>query len=196
MIAQEKTNISEADNKNRFGLDLGLYYTPILNKDLTAGNFDLRYYWSKRFCAGFSIYGGSKITSDEFGYDVKEPRLDYAGISILSEVNIVNTHRVRVNLSVNNGFAQIELVDRSEKIKTGSKNIFLEYHAKSITYNSCYLLEPGLDISFLLRKENNMYLTLKSKYRLAYGDTPLGSNALMSGYHIGLSLSFLFPKLD
>lgn len=191
--AQQKNDQQGVGSKGTFIFELGTFYTPLLNKDFMGGGMDFKYYLSKRFCTGISIYASSKRTSDEFGYEVKKPRLDYAGINLLSELNIVNRRLLRVNLILNNGFAQAELVDRSEKIKTGNPNVLLAYHAKSIDHNNCYVLEPGFNLSLLLQKENNIYLTLISKYRLAFGNTPLGSNALMSGYQVGLGITFLYP---
>ena len=177
-------------DKNTFNIDLGLFYTSMFNKDFVGGNLDLKYYWSKRFCTGISFFGSSKRTTDEFGYDVKQPRLDYAGISWLNEFNLMRTNLLRMNLTLNNGCGQIELLDRSEHVQTQSSNNLLSSHAKSISYNTYYLLEPGLDIMIAIKK-NSLYLTLKSKYRFAYGHTRFGSPDQVSGYYIGLNLSFI-----
>lgn len=170
--------------------DIGAFYSPIMNKDFIGFNFDVKYYWSKRFSTGGSICYSTKRTSDNFGYVDSLPRLDYTSYGWINEASVVKTQRFKLNITLNNAFSFLDLVDRGVQVKSlNSSSIFFSSHPKSIITNYYYIIEPGLDILLGLDKDRTFYFTLKSKYRFAFGDTKFGPNNALSTYYIGMCLT-------
>jgi len=177
--------------EHEFAVDIGAFYSPVMNKDFIGFNFDVKYYWSKRFSTGGTISYSTKRTSDNFGYVDSLPRLDYTSSGWINEVSVVKTERFKLNITLNNAFAQLELVDRSIRKRSSynTSSIFFSSYPKTIASNFYYIAEPGLDMSIAIDKSRSFYLTLKSKYRFAFGKTNFGPNKALSTYYLGLCLT-------
>lgn len=103
--------------EHEVAVDIGAFYSPIMHKDFIGLNFDIKYYWSKRFSTGGSISYSTKRTSENFGYVDSLPRLDYTSSGWINEVSVVKTEGFKLNITLNNAISQLGLVDRGVQKK-------------------------------------------------------------------------------
>ena len=177
--------------KHEMSVDFGAFYSPIISRDFYGINFEAKYFLSEKFETGLCYSLAGKKISDKFSYSIGTTIIDYYEYGWINQYEFVKKEKIRIGLSLNNGLLISRLGDNDEKerywTKTGGG-----YMAKAIAYNYLYIIEPGIDISFRVYSNKNdpyVFITTKSKYRFAIGETKFGQTDNYTNYYIGLGVT-------
>jgi len=171
-----------------FAIGLTAIQTSLVSKRFYGINYNIKYFPTKRFGTGAYIIFSQKKISDTFTYSIKKPIIQFYEIGWTNQYNFLQSSKVRMNISLVNGFSQVRLGDNAFNEKNH------KYPPKEISSNYFYTLEPGSSFSCKLisSKDNaDFWLTAAASYRFVFGDTKFGMTKDFSGYLFGIGISII-----
>jgi hypothetical protein len=187
-IYGQSSDSSKTKASKEFAMELSPIQTSLLSKKFYGINWSFTYFPGKRIGTGAYIIFASKKISDTFTYSIKKPIIQFYEIGWTNQYNFIQTNRVRMNISLVNGFSQVRLGDNAIKEKQH------KYAPKEIASNYFYTLEPGSSFSYKIISNNHnadFWLTAFANYRFVFGNTKYGMTKEFSGYLFGLGISII-----
>ena len=151
---------------------------PLLSKNFYGINFNIKYFPEKRFGTGAYILFSQKKISDTFAYSIKKPIIQLYEIGWINQYDFLQSNKVRMDISLTNGFSQVRLGDNAIKEKRH------KYAPKEISSNYFYTLEPGSSFSykFISSKGNaDFWVTAGANYNFVFGNAKYGMRKDFSG---------------
>jgi hypothetical protein len=177
---------AKGKNIKEYNFDIGAIQTPMLAKRFYGVNFNLKYFPNKRIGTGAYIIFSSKRISDTFAYLIKKPIIQFYEIGWINQYNFLQTSKLRMSLSLVNGFSQARLGDNAIKERRH------KYAPKEISSNYFYSFEPGSSVSYKLISNNNnadFWLTAAANYRFVFGNMKYEVTKDFSGYLFSIGIS-------
>ncbi|MFI5188216.1 MAG: hypothetical protein ACHQF0_15910 [Chitinophagales bacterium] len=170
-----------------FDINMGAVQTSLLAKKFYGINWTIRYFPNKRFGTGLYLIFCQRKISDTFTYQIQKPIIDFYEIGWINQYSFLQRDKVRMNLSLINGFSQARLGDNAIKERQ-HKNM-----PKEIASNYFYSLEPGAGISIRLSSNNDaeFWLTSETNYRFVFGKSKYAMTNEFSGYLFGVGVSVI-----
>lgn len=182
----QSTPGSNPKNTKEFSFDAAFVQTPVLSKKAYGVNFNLEYFFTKRIATGIYFLYAQKRIADTFAYSIKKPIIQFYEAGWITQYDLLQTDRLRININLVNGFSQARLGDNAIKEKR------LKNAPKEIASNFFYSLEPGSSISYRLTSTHHnadLWLTAATNYRFAFGNTRYALPKDFSGYTAGIGVS-------
>lgn len=140
----QPSDSSQIKASKECAIELSGIQTSLLSKSFYGINYNIKYFPGKRFGTGAYIIFSPKRISDTFSYSIKKPIVQFFEIGWINQYNILQTNKLRMNISLVNGFSQVRLGDNAIKEKIH------KYAPKEIASNFFYVIEPGSSISYKL----------------------------------------------
>jgi hypothetical protein len=171
-----------------YNFDVGAIQTSIMAKNFYGVNFNLKYFPTKRIGTGAYIIFSQRNISDTFTYSIQKPIIQFYEIGWTNQYSFLHTSKLRMSISLVNGFSQARLGDNAIKEKRH------KYAPKEISSNFFYSLEPGSSFSCKLISigdNANLWLTAAANYRFVFGNTKYGMTKDFSGYLFSVGISII-----
>ena len=189
-----KAQVSDTiKQKNEMSFDFTGFTTPLLTKTFLGGSIDIKYYPTKKWATGLDFSGAQKIINNTYNYAMGTPIINYYEIGWVNQYDFVQTDKLRLGASLNNGIAISVLGDNDDRVRRYGRygNVYVP---RKIATNNLYIIEPGFSASYRLYSNNHypdFYLTTQAKYRFAIGGTKYADLSDFNGSYIGLGISII-----
>lgn len=184
----QPSDSSQTKASKEGAIEFSAIQTSLLSKSFYGINFNMKYFPCKRFGTGTYIIVSQKRISDTFSYSIKKPIIQFVEIGWINQYNILQTNKLRMNISLVNAFSQVRLGDNEFKEKIH------KYAPKEIASNFFYVIEPGSSIYYklILGKGNaDLWLTAGASHRFVFGKTKFGMTKDFSGYLFSIGVSVI-----
>jgi hypothetical protein len=185
-----QTNIP-TNTKNKSFIDLGIQCAPISKGADIGLNFNWEEGFGKRLSLGLStsvpmFYAG---TNNSFGYGTTNPKIGYFLVGLIAEYKIIDSKKLNLYFTMNNGYSNILLGDGNHL--SGSGHSLAIPH--TLAANQYYSLQPGLH--FALKDKRDFGFHFRVSYNLFYGASKFGTADSYNHFSVSIGAGGLFSKM-
>jgi hypothetical protein len=190
-LAQTEEILLKPKDEVVFGVST--FYTKLANRNFYGISLDGRVYASPKWSVGFNISAASKNLSNDFGYYVERPTVNYFEFSLVNSVDLYKTNKFRLGFSIANGYGAAVLTDRAFTEPTGD---FFEVPI-TIATNNFYVLQTGIEAAVRVKQYPHgydFYIKTDIKNRKTFGNANFGTSPDFNGMYFGVGV-LIFAKL-
>jgi len=186
-LSNKKDTIIDKNQSCRAVLcsDLTINCHPYLEKYSLGFGWTVEARFGKRFFTGGNIglYPNCNLNSS-YGYATNKPKGDYGDLLWINEYRVIDEKILKINISVSNGFAEINLNDGEHSHYFKLTKVY-----NVLATNYFYSFQPGLNVMLdVFGKNSNAKLFLKSNYNFMFGSASFLKASDFNAFLFGIGI--------
>lgn len=172
--------------KRESSMLIGIALSPILSEFQTGITIEFNNLITDKYFTGLYFFSNRTTTIDTFGYNVKQPIINFLEIGWKNGIQLYSKKRLKLSASLSNNLCFVRLGDNSEKTSIFTGKVLVTT-AKEIQTAYLYSLVPNIEATYKIYR--TLFLSINIKYRQTFGSSFAGRTSF-NGFLYGVGLTF------
>jgi hypothetical protein len=174
------------DKKEKNNMLIGTALSPIFSEVQLGTSIEFNYFINYKYFTGLYFFSNRTATNDTFGYNIKQPIINFVEIGWNNGIQFYNKKRIKLAVSLSNNLCLVRLGDNSEKTSIFTGKV-IATTPKEIRTDYLYSLVPNIGASFQIY--STLFLSTNIKYRQTFSSSFAGMTPF-NGFVYGVGLTF------